>query len=147
MKYWLCVTNASNWKIIKEKNVWGVSKRNKGMIQSATVGDILIFYVKPKKIAGIFNAATNPFTSAEKIFNTSGFSEEEIFPHRIGLKPFILPETSINFEELVPNLTFIISKIFWKGYLRRAMRTIPREDYEKMKTLLEIMCKTEYVVP
>lgn len=147
MKYWLCVTNSSNWEIIKEKKVWGVSERNKGMIQSTTVGDILIFYVKPKRIAGIFKTATKPFTSAEKIFDTSGFSEEEIFPHRVGLKPLILPEASIDFEELVPNLTFVISKLFWKGYLRRAMRTVPREDYEKMKTLLEIRAKTEHILP
>jgi predicted RNA-binding protein len=137
MKYWLCVTNAKNWKTIKEKKIWGVSERNKGLIGRISVGDILIFYVKPKKISGVFKAATELFKSREKIFDSKGFSEEETFPYRVRLEPLIVPKTSIAFEELVPNLTFVVSKVFWTGYVRRAMRAIPREDYEKIKALLE----------
>ena len=137
MEYWLCVTNAENWEVIKDKRIWGVSERNRGMIGRVSVGDILIFYVKPKRIAGMFKAATESFISHKKIFNSKDFSEEETFPYRIRLEPFIVPETSIAFEELVPNLTFVISKIYWAGYLRRAMRAIPREDYEKIKSIME----------
>ena len=27
--YWLCILNRKNFEIVKEKNVWGVSKRHK----------------------------------------------------------------------------------------------------------------------
>ena len=131
------MTNAKNWKIIKQKKIWGVSKRNKGLIGGVSVGDILIFYVKPKRIGGLFKVTSDSFQSDEKIFGPESFREKETYPYRIRLEPFIVPETFVNFEELVPSLTFIISKVFWAGYIRHAMRTIPKEDYEKIETLLK----------
>ncbi len=32
MTYWLCITNEDNWKVIKDKKIWGVSERHKNTI-------------------------------------------------------------------------------------------------------------------
>jgi len=130
VNYWLCVTNEKNWEVIKQRRLWGVSERNRGKIERVRPGDFLIFYVKPKKILGIFKATTKQFKSGERIFDSTGFSEDEIFPYRIKLQPFALPENPIPIEKLIPELTFIISKRMWPGYFRKAMQAIPKEDFE-----------------
>nr|MDO8080354.1 EVE domain-containing protein [Candidatus Freyarchaeota archaeon] len=43
MNYWLCLTNAENWEVVKNKKVWGVIDRYKNKISQVKPGDILIF--------------------------------------------------------------------------------------------------------
>ena len=31
MTHWLCITTEENWKVIKEKNIWGVAERHKNI--------------------------------------------------------------------------------------------------------------------
>lgn len=134
--YWLCVTNAENWEKVKEKKIWGVSERNKGQIGRVKIGDVLVFYIKRKKIGGIFKAVSKSFKDKKKIFETKGFSEEERFAYRVKLKPIAIPKVPIDFSTLIPKLDFIIAKKMWGGYFRRAMQIIPLEDYEKIATLM-----------
>ena len=130
VNYWLCITNEENWEVLKKRKVWGVSERNKGQIKGVKPGDALVFYVKPKRLAGIFKAISEPFRSDERIFSTTGFTEEETFPHRVKLEPMIIPEELMSFKELIPKLKFITNKERWGAYLRRAILTIPKGDYE-----------------
>ncbi|HDN02200.1 MAG TPA: EVE domain-containing protein, partial [Candidatus Bathyarchaeota archaeon] len=58
VNYWLCVTDRANWQVIRDKLVWGVSDRYKSVIEQVRVGDVLVFYVKPKRICGIFEVAS-----------------------------------------------------------------------------------------
>ncbi|MEM2293130.1 MAG: EVE domain-containing protein [Nitrososphaerota archaeon] len=136
MNYWLCVTNEENWKVIKERKVWGVSKRNKRSIERVKPGDLLVFYVMPQRIMGIFKATSEPFESTEGIFSWGEFGREEVFPHRVKLEPVVIAEEPIYFKDLIPRLRFIRNKKMWTGYLRRAMRTIPREDYNLIYTAI-----------
>jgi predicted RNA-binding protein len=39
MNYWLCITNEENWKVIREKNIWGVPERHKNTIAKVKFGD------------------------------------------------------------------------------------------------------------
>ena len=130
MKYWLCVTNDENWGIIKQKKVWGVPRRSRGFIERVKTGDLLVFYVSPKKIAGIFKAISEPFQDDEKIFSYEGFGREEIFPYRVRLEPVLIAQEPLQFDSLIPKLRFIVNKKRWTGYLRRAMIDIPKEDYD-----------------
>jgi predicted RNA-binding protein len=128
--YWLCITNEENWNIMRKQKVWGIPERYKGLIGKVRKGDFLVFYVSPKKIAGVFQAASEPFEDRKKIFSHEGFEKREIFPHRIRVEPVLLPEKSVEFDHLIQKLKFIISKTKWMGYLRRAMVPIPKEDYD-----------------
>jgi len=49
MGYWLCVTSEENWKVVREKLVWGVADRFKGAIQRVKPRDKLVFYVMQTK--------------------------------------------------------------------------------------------------
>jgi len=133
VRYWLCVTNEENWRVVKKRLVWGVSGRYRAKMESVEIGDFLIFYVKPLRIGGIFVAASEPFTSTEKVFSSEGFSEKEVFPYRVRLKPLIVPDKPVDFKPLIPKLKFITNKEMWTGHLRGAMRTIPEEDFNLIK--------------
>lgn len=32
MRFWLCITNRANWKVIRDKNVWGVPRKHRNTI-------------------------------------------------------------------------------------------------------------------
>ncbi|MEM2352493.1 MAG: EVE domain-containing protein [Thermoproteota archaeon] len=130
MNYWLCVTNEENWKVVKERKIWGVPKRNRRQIEAVKPGDLLVFYVMPKRIMGIFKAVSGTFESDELIFSWGEFGREEVFPYRVKLEPVAIAEKPVQFESLIPKLKFIVNKKMWTGYLRGAMRTIPKEDYD-----------------
>lgn len=115
--------------------MWGVSERNRRSIERVKPEDLLVFYVMPKKISGIFKATSEPFESREKVFGWAEFGKEELFPYRVKLEPVIVPEKPLSFNQLLPKLNFITNKKMWSGYLRRAMRTIPEEDYETIRFL------------
>ena len=130
MKYWLCVTNEDNWQTIKEKKVWGVpAKRGKRQMEAVKRGDCLVFYVMPKRIGGIFEAASEPFESSEKIFNWTEFGRPEIFPYRVRLKPVRVPKEPVHVETLIGKLGFTKRRKRWSVLLRRAMLGISEEDY------------------
>lgn len=137
MKCWLCATNEENWQVVKKRKIWGVSERNRRQMDEVKVGDMLVFYVKPKRIAGVYKVIAKPFVDKEKVFGTAGFSEEETFPHRVKLETFALPKEPVSFDNLVPRLDFISNKKKWPGYLRKAMQAIPKGDYEKILTSLK----------
>ena len=139
VNYWLCVTNGENWRVVKERKLWGVSNRNRRLIERVKPGDLLVFYVMPKKISGVFEAASEPFESDEKVFSWGEFGREELFPYRVKLEPVSVPEEPISFEELISRLGFIVNKKRWTGYLRRAMCIIPKEDYETIQSSLKRM--------
>lgn len=128
--YWMCVTNEENWDVIKKRNIWGVPERDKQRIQAVKTGDILVIYVMPKKIGGVFKATSQSFEGQDNVFSWGYFGREELFPYRVKMQPLILPKELLSFDELIPKLGFITNKKMWSGHLRRAMRTIPREDYE-----------------
>jgi len=134
VKYWLCVTNEENWKVVKERKIWGISNRYRRLLENVKPGDTLVFYVKPFWLAGIFKVISEPFKSDETIFSSIGFTKGEMFPWRVKIEPLIVAEEPIAFREqvfkkLIPKLKFIKNKKMWTGHLRRAMRTIPKEDY------------------
>lgn len=130
MNHWLCVTNEENWNVIKERKIWGVPKRDKRLIERVKPGDLLVFYMMPQRIMGVFKAVSEPFESAEEVFSWGGFGREEVFPYRVKLEPVIIAEEPLLFKDLIPKLKFITNKKMRTGHLRRAMRTILKEDYD-----------------
>jgi len=130
VNYWLCVTNEENWKVVKDRKVWGVPEGSRRLIEGVKLGDFLVFYVMPQRIMGISKAASEPFESGERVFSWGEFGREEVFPHRVKLELVIMAKEPLQFKDLIPKLKFITNKKMWSGHLRRATRTIPREDYD-----------------
>ncbi|WP_456329936.1 EVE domain-containing protein [Archaeoglobus sp.] len=139
MTYWLCITNDENWKVIKEKNVWGVSERHKNTIAKVKPGDKLLIYLKqekvgdetkPSRIVAVYEAASEVFRDSSRIFKSPKGMGNETFPLRIKLKPVKIFDKPVEFKPLIPKLKFITNKRKWSGHLMgKAMREIPEEDY------------------
>ena len=139
MVYWLCITTEENWKVIKEKNVWGVPERHKNTIAKVKPGDRLLIYLKQERdkekvieprIVAVYEATSEVFKDSKRIFKSPPDMGNEVFPLRIKLKPVKIFSTPVDFKSLIPKLKFITNKQKWTGHLMgKAMREIPEEDY------------------
>ncbi|MDK2795253.1 MAG: hypothetical protein PWQ58_452 [Archaeoglobaceae archaeon] len=140
MGYWLCITTEENWKVIKEKNVFGVPERHKNTIAKVKPGDKLLIYlkqenigdeVKPSRIVAVYEAASEAFKDSLRIFKTPKGMGNKSFPFRINLKPVKIFEKPVEFKPLIPKLKFIKNKKKWTGHLMgKAIREIPEEDFK-----------------
>jgi len=131
------VTTKDNWEIIKKKKLWGVSKSNREILNRAKPGDFLVFYIKGKIVGGAFEIMSDPVYDERKVFSTKGHTENETFPHRVHLKPLTIPSNPVKIEKVIKHVSFISSKEKWTAHFRRAMRNIPKEDYEEILTVLK----------
>ena len=140
MPYWLCITTEENWKVIKQKNIWGVPERHKNTIAKVKPGDKLLIYLKQERdkdkiveprIVAVYEAASEVFKESSKIFKTPPGMSNEIFPLRIKLKPVKIFDKPVDFKSLIPKLKFITNKQKWTGHLMgKAIREIPEEDFQ-----------------
>ncbi|MDI3475154.1 MAG: hypothetical protein PWQ79_70 [Thermococcaceae archaeon] len=143
MTYYLCINNRANWKVIKEKNVWGVPRRHRNTISKVKPGDELVIYLKQErenkevlepKIVGIFEVVSEPYEDSTRIFKSQPHLNEA-YPLRVRIKPVKLGE--VDFKPLIPKLKLITNKKKWSGHLMgKAMREIPEEDYKLIESLL-----------
>lgn len=140
MSYWLCITNEDNWKVIRQKNVWGVPERHKNTIAKVKPGDKLLIYVKQERnkdeikeprIVAVYEDTSEVFRDSSRIFKSPKGMGNETFPLRIKLKPIKIFDKPVEFKPLIPKLKFITNKRKWSGHLMgKAMREIPEEDYK-----------------
>ena len=145
MKYWLCITNEENWKVIKQKNIWGVPERHKNTIAKVKTGDKLLIYIKQgrekdtirePRIVAVYEASSEVFKDSTKVFKTPKDMGNETFPLRLKIKPIRIFEEPIEFKSLIPKLKFITNKKRWSGHLMgKAMREIPKEDFDLITSL------------
>ena len=79
MAYWLCITNEENWKVIKQKNIWGVPDRHKNTIAKVKPRDKLLIYlkqerdrdtVKEPRIVAFYEAVSEVFKDSSRIFKS-----------------------------------------------------------------------------
>ena len=140
MAYWLCITTEENWKVIREKNIWGVPDRHKNTIAKVKPGDKLVIYIKQERvnnevkgsmIVGAYEVVSEPFKDSTRIFSSKSLKRNETFPYRVKIKPVKIFDKPIEFKPLIPKLKFITNKKKWTGHLMgKAMREIPEEDFE-----------------
>lgn len=139
MSYWFASSNRDNWEIIRKKNIWGIPKRNKAIIQRAQIGDAIVIYVAQKKegdvvlppaIAGVYEIVSEGYEDQKPLFITPEHMGDEVFPYRFKLRPIKIFAEPVEFKPLIPRLAFIKNKTLWTGHIRVAMRTIPEEDYQ-----------------
>jgi len=139
MAHWLCITTEENWKVIKQKNVWGVQEKHRNTIAKVKPGDKCLIYVMstkkddeiiPPRIMAAYEVISEVFTDRSRIFKPPARDRNETFPLRIRLKPVKIFEKPVDFKSLIPKLKFIKNKQKWTGHIQgKAMREIPEEDY------------------
>ena len=136
---WLCVTSEENWKVIREKNVWGVGEKFRKTIQGVNPGDKLVFYlvqtkkgdeIIPSRIVGVFEAVSKAYKDSSRIFKSKSAGGEITYPYRVKIKPIKIFDKPFEFKPLIPKLSFIKIKDKWTGYVRLPMREIPEGDYQ-----------------
>jgi len=143
MAYWLCITNEENWKVIKQKKVWGVPERHKNTIAKVKPGVYLKQEkvgdeTRPSRIVAVYEAASEVFRDSSKIFKSPKGMGNETFPLRIKLKPVKIFDKPVEFKPLIPKLKFITNKRKWSGHLMgKAMREIPEKDYKLIMSVAE----------
>ena len=135
MAFWLCITNEANWKVIREKNIWGVPERHKNTIIKVKPGDKLLIYLKQEKVNDEIKeprivAVYEVISEFLRIFSSEGLKTNETFSYRIKAKPVKIFDKPIEFKSLIPKLKFITNKKKWTGHLMgKAMREIPEDDF------------------
>ncbi len=136
MACWIFVTGEKNWPVIRDKGVYGMREKWKGLMQRVRPGDQVAIYLKarskdgeriPGQIVGIFEVVSEPFVSRERVF------KGDIYPLRVKLKSVICPSIPIEFKALVTKLKFVKNKQKFSGYFRRGIIEIPKEDFETIK--------------
>ncbi len=147
MSYWLCITTEENWKVIKEKNIWGVQQRHKNTIAKVKPGDKCLIYVMstkrdkdviPPRIVAAYEVISEVFEDRSRIFKSPSGKSSEIYPYRIKLKPIKIFEKPLDFKSLIPELKFIKNKKRWTGHIQgKAMREIPKEDFKLILSKVE----------
>lgn len=138
VRHWLCVTNLENWKVIKERGVWGVDDRYQYTLKhNVSVDDVLIFYVTGMGIAGIYKVSSPyQYDETELGFVKRRKKEKKIvgetYPHRVSISPIIIPKAPVPLDEsLRKELIFITDKgKTWEMSVFPTMVLIPKEDYD-----------------
>lgn len=127
MNSWICIVNRENWEIVKNKNIWGVSEKNKYILSRVMKGDKLVFYITQEGIlAGIFEAVSVIFEDNSRLFESD---KGELFTYRIKIAPLKISKP-IKIIYLISVLEFIINKKSWGTYFfGRAMRSLSKKDY------------------
>jgi predicted RNA-binding protein len=137
---WLCISNRTNFEVVKRENVWGVAKLYKNQLAKTSAGDKCAFYLVEERyenqkrksaIGGIFEIISTPYEDASELFTPRKRNSTELYPFRVNLKPIIVFEPELLFKSIIQKLDFIINKKYYGGYMfGRAIRPLPLGDLE-----------------
>jgi len=96
MNLWLCSVKPRSWRIMKEKNLFGVPPEGRQKLSEVKVGDLLAIYVfKPiDGIVAIYRVISSPFEHNEDIWGGGRY------PYRIRIEP--IPEFAQGYTKPIP---------------------------------------------
>ena len=138
MTHWIASSNRENAKILDQKHIWGVPRRNRTLMHRVKPGDAILIYVRqekegetilPSAVAGAYEVTAEPYEDHSRLFVTPPHMGDEVFPYRMKVRPVAVFARPLEFKPLIEDLAFITNKAMWSGHLRQAMREIPEEDY------------------
>lgn len=130
-KYWLFVTNDTNWKTIKNKKIFGFDDRGRRDLEKLNIEDLVIMYIKGKKIGGIFEI------KSLMVVNNIKFKDGN-YPYKISLKKVLIPKEFLDLtEKMINNISIFKGMKKWGTILMgRATKEISKEDYYYIKEIL-----------
>jgi len=126
-RYWLCIINEDNYKIVKQEKTLGVNEQYSLALRKFKKGDMVVFYVKRRKLGGAFQVDSNMYEDRENIIFSGGD-----FPYRIKLKIVKLPKSGMIEwdDEMIRRVQFFRNKEKWMLHLLgRAFCEISIGDY------------------
>jgi predicted RNA-binding protein len=131
-KYWLFVTNDANWKTIKDKKIFGFDEKGIKDLKKLTIGDLVIIYIKGKKIGGIFEIKSLKLESKVRF-------REGNYPYKIKLKKILIPKEFLDLtEKIINNISIFRGLPRWGVILMgRATKEIQQADFYYIKNILE----------
>jgi len=139
MNYWLLVTTLNNWNIITQKNVAGISEKQKNAFSKVHEGDKCLIYIrggrKPEKISepavdGVFEVVSSNYDNVP-IFDAPPTHPAETYPLRFQLKRVRPLTEPIPFKPLTSKLSFILNPQRWGSYLQgRGLIPLSEKDYQ-----------------
>jgi predicted RNA-binding protein len=83
MTIWIASTNRENWEVIREKNLWGVPKRNKKSIERSSPGDKILIFVRQEKAVEGANAGVVRGAGMDTGMNAGISAGDEVIPSAI----------------------------------------------------------------
>lgn len=131
-KYWLFVTNDENWKTIKNKSIYGFNDRGKKDLKKLSIKDVVIIYIKGKKMGGIFE-----IKSLKSNIKTR-FKEGD-YPYKIELKKIMIPNELLELTDNIINQISIFKGIRKWGtiLMGRATKEINEKDYYYIRRIMK----------
>lgn len=128
---WLGVTTRENWKNCLEYGVWGASENRFKGLKQIRVGDKVVVYIKPMKIAGIFEV------SREYYYDDSEVWKDGLFPHRIGfIRPEKILHEPIDIRSMY-NTLLKPKKGSPRGYFGMGIRRLPETEYKLFESFID----------
>jgi predicted RNA-binding protein len=144
-KYWLIITNKVNWLDIKTKNVFGFNQRNKKNTSLLSVGDILVFYIIPKQLGGIFKIRSLRVKNPIKF----GYGD---YPNQIKIKKILVLSEAIIIDDrwedyqIVEKLELFKNKKRWGAVLMgKTILALSKNDYKYIKNCLYLSGKQKKI--
>jgi predicted RNA-binding protein len=123
MKCYIAITDEENWKIILSKNMYGVSERHKKVYNAVNIGDKLIFYVKPKRVSGVFEICSK----INDPRNNWG-----LYVHQMNLKPIKVLDRLLVLElDFINSLDLFKNKLWGPTLNGKALLEITKNDFDK----------------
>ena len=127
--YWIAISDETNWEIIKDKNIFGVTERHKKQFKLIQPEDCLIVYVKPKQLGGIF--------SVKKKFRNPLFRWDG-YVNQIKLNPLFIATSPKGLErEFIDSLDLFRNKMWGATLKGKALIKITDNDWKRLITYLK----------
>lgn len=142
---WIWSVSNENWRILKEKNIWGSKIPHYKTQQKVNAEDYIIFYViGTKAFKGIYKVSGNWYDDSKNLtWDDEQQLGEPIYLSAVKIKPVVLGSTKIDdlldltiFEGKDQNLVNLVLK-GGSGYPSNNQRSIPSNDYMTIKKMLE----------
>lgn len=139
-KYWLAITNEYNLEIIKKNSLYATSSESK--FKLLNVGDLLVLYLVPKRISGIFKIIKLSTNKKERYFSDRYRYYFEIKPVLYLENPLLINDKWNDFD-LIANLSLFKNAKRWGTVLMgKSILEIEKADFRIIKK--ELIKKQRY---
>lgn len=134
---WLGVTSEDNWKQCIKHGLWGADANRLSQLMKVKLGDHLVVYLKEMKMAGICKVTREYFYDESEVWH------DRIYPHRIGITKYKMPNQPIDIRKLYDD--GIKPKLLSKGdnrgtpggYFGQGIRPLPMDEYSTFESEID----------
>lgn len=128
MNYWILALPRVDMEHCIKVGVFGLKRKNQ--LDKMKSGDKLVLLAtKEAKVLGFGEVTKEYYIDDAKVFLAQ--TQREVFPDRIGFKATALGKAEeIDFKELIYDLSFIKTPLYWGAHLISGVCKIPEKDYD-----------------